>query len=409
MAQPTIRVRLGFTPTTFTLDDLIRGLLDSGTLGGSTVLTDVTDDVQNVAVSRGRSKDLDSFFTGSCAVKLTNNERKYENTNTSSPYYPGIEPFIVMHVDATTDGGSTYKDIFVGLVADIEINYPDSTNSFVTFTAFDEFMKLNNAELVNSSFSSAASGTLIGAILDSATVKFGSNRSIETGNSTMQALSSYTANVLSTLQEIERSENGLLFIDKSGNLTFKERHTTFPSTPSITFSDDGSDVAYSSVDSITADNEIYNIINLTRTGGSVQTKEDVGSQLKYLIRTLTRTGLLNSNDTDVSNAALYLLGKFKDALIRFDNLLVDVDALSTSNQNKILDSEVGDIVKVEITPPGSGSPAQVTQLEILDSIKYNVSPDTFKVTYKFSNADQQAFFRLDNSLFGLLDTDKLGY
>ena len=45
MAQPTIRVRLGFTPTTFTLDDLIRGLLDSGTLGGSTVLTDVTDDV----------------------------------------------------------------------------------------------------------------------------------------------------------------------------------------------------------------------------------------------------------------------------------------------------------------------------------------------------------------------------
>ena len=80
-----------------------------------------------------------------------------------------------------------------------------------------------------------------------------------------------------------------------------------------------------------------------------------------------------------------------------------------SNQNKILDSEVGDIVKVEITPPGSGSPAQVTQLEILDSIKYNVSPDTFKVTYKFSNAAQQEFFRLDNSLFGLLDTDKLGY
>ena len=28
MAQPTIRVRLGFTPNTFTLDDLIRGKLD---------------------------------------------------------------------------------------------------------------------------------------------------------------------------------------------------------------------------------------------------------------------------------------------------------------------------------------------------------------------------------------------
>jgi len=82
MAQPTVRVRLGFTPNTFTLDDLVRGVLDVGQLGGAVTLTDVTADVQNIAISRGRSKDLDSFFTGSCAIKLLNNSRKYENTNT---------------------------------------------------------------------------------------------------------------------------------------------------------------------------------------------------------------------------------------------------------------------------------------------------------------------------------------
>ena len=410
MAQPTIRVRLGFTANTFTLDDLVRGVLDTGQLGGAVELTDVTSDVQNVAISRGRSKDLDSFFTGSCAIKLLNNSRKCENTNTSSPYYPGIEPFIKMHVDATTDGGSTYEDLFVGFVADINLTYPDSNNSFATFTGFDAFMKINNTELVNQSFTSTDSGTLINNILDNDSVKFSTgNRDIETGISTMQALSGIDSNTLSLLQTIERSENGLLFMSKSGKLTFKNRHTTFPSTASITFSDDGSDVPYTSVDYINDDNEIYNIVNLTRTGGTTQTQEDVGSQLKYLIRTLTRTGLLNDNDTEVNDAALFLLGKFKDALLRFDNLTVNLVDLNTTNQNLILSSEVGDIVNVELTPPGSGSPSQITSLEVLDSITYNVTPDTFKVAYKLSSANQQAFLRLDNTLFGVLDTDKLGY
>ena len=410
MAQPTIRVRLGFTPNEFTLDDLVRGILDSGQLGGAVTLTDVTADVQNVSISRGRSKDLDSFFTGSCAIKLLNNARKYENTNTSSPYYPGIEPFIIMHVDATTDGGSTYEDLFVGFVADISLSYPDTINSFATFTGFDAFMKINNTELQNQSFSSTDSGTLINNILSSNTVKFStSNRDIETGISNMQALSNITDNTLSILQTIERSENGLLFMSKSGKLTFKNRHTTFPSSASMTFSDDGSDIPYNSVDYINDDNEIYNVINLTRTGGTTQTKEDTGSQLKYLIRTLTRSGLFNDNDAEVSDAALFLLGKFKDALLRFDNLEVNLKDISTSSQNSILASEVGDIVNIELTPPGSGSPSQITSLEILDSITYSVTPDTFKVNYKLSKADQQAFMRLDNTLFGILDTDKLGY
>ena len=114
--------------------------------------------------------------------------------------------------------------------------------------------------------------------------------------------------------------------------------------------------------------EIFNVVSLQRTGGSTQTVEDVASQGKYLIRTLNRTGLLNNTDSEVLNAANFLLGKFKDALIRFDNLTVDLTEATTSNQNTVLDREVGDVVKVELTPPGSGSPAQITSNEIIDSI-----------------------------------------
>ena len=409
MAQPTVRVRIGFTPNTFTLDDLVRGVLDVGELAGATVLTDVTSDVQSVSISRGRSRDLDTFRTGNASIRLLNNERKYENINTSSPYSPGIEPLIAIHIDATTDGGSSYKDLFVGFVTDINLTYPDKSNSFAEMECSDGFMKLANTQLINASFSSTDSGTLVSNILDNDNVKFGAERNIETGISTMQSLSSLSENTLSVLQNVERSENGLLFMSKDGKITFKSRHTTFPSTPSATFSDDGSDVPYLRVDYINDDNEIFNIVSLERSGGSTQTVQDIASQGKYLIRTLSRSGLYNNSDTEVLDAANFLLGKFKDALIRFDNLVVDLTEATTSNQNTVLDREVGDVVKVELTPPGSGSPTQITKNEIIDSISYNITPDIFSCTYELSNADVQAFMRLDNTLFGILDTDKLGY
>jgi hypothetical protein len=316
---------------------------------------------------------------------------------------------IAIRVDATTDGGSSYKDLFVGFVTDINLTYPDQSNSFADFIASDAFMKLANTSLINASFSSTDSGTLVGNILDNANVKFGAERDIETGISTMQSLSGISENTLSVLQNIERSENGLLFMSKDGKLTFKSRHTTFPSTPDATFSDDGSDIPYLRVDYINDDNEIFNTVSLTRIGGTTQTVEDVGSQGKYLIRTLSRSGLYNDSDSEVNDAANFLLGKFKDALIRFDNLVVDLTEATTGNQNTILDREVGDVVKVELTPPGSGSPSQITSNEIIDSINYNITPDIFSCSYKLSNADVQAFMRLDNALFGILDTDKLGY
>ena len=409
MAQPTVRVRMGFTQNTFTLDDLIRGVLDSAELGGATPLTDVTSDVQSVTITRGRSRDLATFNSGSCSVRLLNNSRKYENTNTASPYSPGIEPMITIHIDATTDGGSSYKDLFVGFITDINLSYPDQGNSFADFSGSDAFMKLANTNLINASFSSSTSGALIENVLDNANVKFGADRNIETGISTMQAISNLTENTLTFLQNIERSENGLLFMSKDGKLTFKSRHTTFPSTPAATFSDDGSDVPYLSIDYINDDNEIFNIVSLTRTGGTTQTVQDAGSQGKYLIRTLSRDNLLNNTDTEVLSAANFLLGKFKDALIRFDNLTIDLTEATTSNQNTVLDREIGDIVKVELTPITSDRLPNSSSYEIIDSISYSITPEVFSCSYQLSNADVQAFMRLDNTLFGVLNTDKLGY
>ena len=101
MAAPTLRVRFGFVPNVFTLDDAIRGTLStSNVLGGTVTLTDVSSFVQSVSINRGRSRDLNSFSSGSCIINLENSEDgRFNPANTSGPYHPGIEPLIQVVVD----------------------------------------------------------------------------------------------------------------------------------------------------------------------------------------------------------------------------------------------------------------------------------------------------------------------
>jgi hypothetical protein len=65
-----------------TLDDQVKGELDEAAypLAGD-VLTEVTSDVRQVNIRRGRSWQLDRFQSGSSNVVLTNNDRQYDPAN----------------------------------------------------------------------------------------------------------------------------------------------------------------------------------------------------------------------------------------------------------------------------------------------------------------------------------------
>ena len=123
MAAPTLRVRFGFTPNVFTLDDPIRGRLTAGNiLGGASIFTDVTSYVQSVAISRGRSRDLNAFVSGSATIELENSaDGLFNPANTGGPYYPGIEPLIEVIVDCLIAGESSYTNLYSGFVTDLSL------------------------------------------------------------------------------------------------------------------------------------------------------------------------------------------------------------------------------------------------------------------------------------------------
>lgn len=408
MAAPTLRVRIGFQPNTFTLDDLIRGRLDEGNqLGGATTFTDVTSYVQSVNINRGRSRDINSFVAGTASIVLDNStDGRFNPANASGPYYPGIEPLMEVIVDCLVAGESDYTVLYTGLVTDWQVQYPDKTTSKVQVSCSDQFLRLANVEVNSLSVSSTDSGSMISSILSNAQVLFSGSTSIDTGNSTMQAINK-SGNLLALIQQIEQSENGAFFVAADGTLKFENRHSSFPTTSTVIFSDDGSNVSYLEVNQPVDDDLIYNKINLKREGGSMQTVNDTASQAKFLLRVLEKTNLLNNSDTDVLDAANYLLGKYKEALPRFSAMVLNIDTLSAANQLLVLALELVSGIKIEITPPGESS--QIARESIIDGINFQITPDDFILRFNVSDAVNSAFFRLNSATYGVLDDDRLAY
>ena len=408
MAAPTLRVRIGFQPNTFTLDDLIRGRLDEGNqLGGATTFTDVTSYVQSVNINRGRSRDINSFVAGTASIVLDNStDGRFNPANASGPYYPGIEPLMEVIVDCLVAGESDYTVLYTGLVTDWQVQYPDKTTSKVQVSCSDQFLRLANVEVNSLSVSSTDSGSMISSILSNAQVLFSGSTSIDTGNSTMQAINK-SGNLLALIQQIEQSENGAFFVAADGTLKFENRHSSFPTTSTVIFSDDGSNVSYLEVNQPVDDDLIYNKINLKREGGSMQTVNDTASQAKFLLRVLEKTNLLNNSDTDVLDAANYLLGKYKEALPRFSAMVLNIDTLSAANQLLVLALELVSGIKIEITPPWESS--QIARESIIDGINFQITPDDFILRFNVSDAVNSAFFRLNSATYGVLDDDRLAY
>jgi hypothetical protein len=81
--------------------------------------------------------------------------------------------------------------------------------------------------------------------------------------------------------------------------------------------------------------------------------------------------------------------------------------LSAANQLSVLGLELSSAIKIEITPPGEGS--QIARQSVIDGISFAITPDDFTLRYNVSDAVNSAFFRLNDSVFGALDDDRLAY
>lgn len=192
--------------------------------GGIPQYNDISADVIGVSVNRGKDPQQDTFNAASCSITLQNDSRNYDPTYGPSPYQGQIVP---------TGQVKVYKDaqiIFTGFITDWNFTYEPSGESIAEIVATDAFGNLNNQTLTDYAPIEQLSSARILSVLARPEVggSFSwpaSQRVISTGVATMgdYAVNDGT-NVLSYLQEVEKSEPGRLFIDKQGRIVFRSRN-----------------------------------------------------------------------------------------------------------------------------------------------------------------------------------------
>ena len=382
------------------------GLLDSATSGklGGNSYADVTADVMDISISRGRSRQLDQFNSGTLAFTLRNNTRAYDPTNTSGTYFGGIQPR--RPVRFTTN--STY--VFNGWIDDWNIDYSVPTDSKVTATCVDAFSIFASIELDEFTFTAGqrSDQRIVSLLALPELAGVSITTSLETGDSTLADDTVALGNSsLDYLQRINQSEQGYLFINGNGELRFRKRTTSYSASIPV-FTDQtpsASEYKYTQVGVQFGTENLYNRVTVTNEGGNTQTADNVTSQTDFLVRSLNISDLILDDDTQALAIAEFLLGKYQRPEFRFDSVTVSFAGLSTADQNTLLALEPNDLVQVKRNF-STGTPLQVAKYGIIEGISHTIT--TTEHTVRFSLSPAQGNLRLDNVVFGILDSNTLG-
>lgn len=385
-----------------TLDEPVAGQLDnpSFVLGG-TLFFDISEFLQSVSISRGKSRLLDKFKAGTTQIVLDNTNREFDPTNTSSPYNGGIVPRRQVKVSIDDD---TH---FFGVIDDWNLDYQPEGKQLATILASDGFTALNNQSLEGGVQDVELSSVRVEKILDETGVNWPSDRrAIQEGVVTLGADTIEAGeNALSYLQLVERSEFGRLFIGKDGNLTFRSR-TFAPSTDAVaTLTDDGTGIPFQEVAVEFGSELLFNEVNVTsEITGNTSTATDADSIEEYGVITVNQSGLLMNTDEQAENLAEFLVSRFKEPEFRFKSVSVKLDNLSSVNKQTILDLELGEVVRVKFTPNQIGDP--IDRVGEIISIKEQINVNEHIV--QFGLQQTQLPLILDSELVGKLDEQVLG-
>ena len=409
MATPTPTIKIGFIGpafnNAFTLDSATNGRLDNTdyVLGGTEILVDLTSRTTSLKIKRGRKDFTQPFRTGIATLILRNIDGELDPLNTSSTYFPGVTVGRTVAIDCNSES------IFNGKITNIELGYTVGGDAWVVVRAADGLGDLATREITdNTVFSAQTSGERVTAVLTNAGVDYQGTSAINAGLSDLAAetLSSST-NTRSYLRKVINSEQGYLYANRSGVLTFENRYGPLSDTNKATFSDDGSDIGYQRMDRRVATAELFNQLSANRTSQDPVLVNNTSSQDSYGIRNLNVGEVLVTDNATVTDLLNLLLVKTASTETRIAEITAVLDTLSASDITAISQLELVDKVTVEFTPPGTSQQIAASHIE---SIEHMFSfGTTWRVTLGLIPQIVTSYLVLDNATLGQLDNNSLGF
>ena len=413
MAAPTIQVLVGFQTTAnfgnpFQLDNATYGLLNTGTLGG-VVYADLTTLVQSVNITRGRNRQLDQFNAGTATISFYNASRILDPLNTASIYYPFVLPRCPVIINANG------LPIYTGLITDWNLDYDMANKDIMYASCSDNFTVLANQQLNAHTTTAELSSTRVSTVLGYLEILYQGATSIGTGSSTLggtAASASFSiaqdTNLLNYLQLVTTSEQGYLYMSANGTLTFKGRTSVLNPVASATFNTTGTAIPYQTLMNQFGDELLYNFIVTQSPAGAVQSTSNAASIALYQAQQYSILDLLNSTTAEVAALGNYLLGKYKDPVLRFTGLSTQMTALSTTNQNLLFSLDLTNITTVEKNFV-TGTPLTDSQTLIISGISHSITPGSHIVSFTFESTDGNQYLTLNDTIFGTLNNNLLSF
>jgi len=380
----------------FILDDPVAGVLDNllYTLGGNS-FADITSSLITASVSRGKNRDLDRYSAGMASIVLNNEDRKFDPLYTAGPLYNQLVPRREIRI--TTDG----ERVFTGTVDDYNLDYVPKPRSKAEIAASDDLSLLSRQLLSGFNPSSQLTGARVTAVLDDANVLWPTDRrDVDTGQSTL-GTGIFDGNALEYLQQVDGSEQGALFVGKSGDLVFRDRLDFTPTSTSVVeFADDGTGIPYQRVQVNYGIELLYNNVEVTSPAGTAIANNQ-RSRTAYGVSSYEVATLVDSQD-QLDNLADFLVSKYADPEYRISGFAINLDGISSGQKASVLGLELGDVVKITFTPNATGN--AIVQFGQVIRLDHEIEQTRHDVVLGLASVDW-TFLVLDDALFGTMDSN----
>ena len=384
----TVKVEYG-KAVLFRLDSAQFGVLDTNLLGVGEELVDVSDRVVSLSVSRGRQDALEPVRSGQASVTLRNFDGALDPLNETSPLFPGVEPARTLNIYADN------VQVFAGIVEDIGLTFTPGGDAEVQINASDDLSRLALAEFPPDGVAviEEDSGSRVQAVLDADSRYWTGDTDIAAGDSTLAA-GTAEGNVVGYLNTVARSEGGVVFVGRDGDLVFRNRLFAVTAAP-ITLSDDGGNVDYETLVRQTS-GESLRTVAFGERAGVRRERENALGLLRFGFRALDLDELLLRTNQEVDQRLdfeLTLRSRPKPTVRE-----ISVNQLRAANTD-VLALELGDPVIVDFTPPNV---AQISEPGVVLNLRHQF---TIGAGWRTSIGMEPAV--LDGFL--ILDAGKLGF
>ena len=364
----------------FTIGDDKYGIIGVSQLAASTVpipIVDLTPNVRNITINRGRNIQSDQYVAGDAVVRVLDPNGDWNPQNTSSPYYPYLVPLRKLRISATTATKDAF--LFSGYTTEYRYSFPQGQEvGYVDIYCSDAFKLFNLAQVqtVTDSGAGQSTGTRIGKILDQ--IGFPSNmRTVATGESLCQADPATLRTALGALKNCEFSEQGSFYIDGSGTAVFKSRNQVVSSisgTP-IEFNQT-TGIPYKNLVYAFDDKLIINQASITRVGGTAQFAQNATSVERYFPHQYSVNDLVVDTDASALNIARTYVATRAETTIRIDAMTVDLLDPDVPTDTMIA---LDYFQNLRITNVGEAGSTIVKTLQV-QGLTWNISPNAMDVT-----------------------------